>query len=148
MDGKTTSFQLTKIFTCVNKKLKNVNGVVQRFSYNSFHTPHQISGTNVFTIVYSENLHRNSPIYAASRLDLVKFSVSAGSCQLLRTYSIGYNFLTGRISRVLLDNLFSVPLILLSIFPLISSVTTPILHIDLDVLSECTNATSFTCMND
>ena len=127
--------------------MKNVNDVVQRFLYSSSHTPHQILGTNISTNVHSENLLRNSPISAASRLDRVKFPVSAGSCPLLPLYSVGYNLLTGRFNRELLDNLTRAPLILLSIFPLMSSVTTPILHIDLGVLSECTNTTSFTCMN-
>ena len=86
-------------------------------------------------------------IFVVTRLDRVKFPVSAGSCLLLRTYSIGYNLLTGRFNRELLDNLTRAPLILLSIFPLMSSVTTPILHIDLGILSECINTTLFTCLN-
>ena len=116
----------------------HVIDVVQRFSYSSSYTSHQILGTNISIIAHSANLRRNSPISSTSRLDLLKFSVSAGSCLLLRTYSNGYNMLTRRFNRELLDNLARAPLILLSIFPLISSVTTLILHMDLGVLSECT----------
>ena len=72
-----------------------MNDVVQWFSYSSSHTRHQVLGINISISAHSTNLHRNSPIYAASRLDLVKFSVSAGSYLLLRTYSNLYNLLTG-----------------------------------------------------
>ena len=119
--------------------MRTTAGFVQQFS----HSP----PANISIIVHSANLRRNSPISAASRLDRVKFSVSAGSCLLLHTYSVGYNSLTGRFNRELLDNLTRAPLILLSIFPFMVLVTTAILHIDLGVLSECTNITSFTCMN-
>ena len=119
--------------------MRTTAGFVQQFS----HSP----PANISIIVHSANLRRNSPISAASRLDRVKFSVSAGSCLLLHTYSVGYNSLTGRFNRELLDNLTRAPLILLPNLFLMSSVITPILQINLGVLSECANTTSLTCIN-